>query len=594
MKRIIVIVLVIALVFGAVQGGIYLVKKTQKKEVSVYAVRDFSMTEYWEDAMSSYGTVQAEKLQPIYLSDTETVNDLYVTEGQTVQKGDPLFSYDTTLTEIQLARQQIEIQQIQVELEQLKKELQTIQTYRPGVPIKEIASVSIFAQQEAVAVASSSEKFSILAAARSLAKRTDSNSPTESSSSSEEPTDSSDEDENSPEFLGGKGTIKAPYRYKWDTNYEYSTEFIEYVMRGQKEVYAAFEVYEERNDFENNEDLSKDELAMMENSPQLASWWMMKFVKSETNTAFQMIAMGIGEASYEMVPLPKDDDEPTTEPETEEPGWEEPSWDEPAWDEPAWDEPDDPGIIYTAEEIAQMLYEKQSEIQTKDIELRTAQLQYEKMQSELNDGIVYSELDGVVQDIGDSLTCKQTGSVFMNVSAGGGYYVEAYINELDLDNIHVGDLVDINAWESGMYYQGEIVEISNYPSTNNYSYSSNSNTSTYPIKIKLEEEAEVREYESVDITFESTQNQENSDGNTFYLEIPFVRTENGESYVWVADENHQMRRQTIQVGKIVWDSYIEIKSGLTMDDYIAFPYGSSLEEGAAAVEKSMDDLYSSY
>jgi len=35
----------------------------------------------------------------------------------------------------------------------------------------------------------------------------------------------------------------------------------------------------------------------------------------------------------------------------------------------------------------------------------------------------------------------------------------------------------------------------------------------------------------------------------------------------------------VKVGKSLWGSMIEIKSGVTMDDYLAFPYGNGAVEG---------------
>ena len=49
------------------------------------------------------GNVTADNLQKIYASDTQTVTALLVQEGQTVKKGDPLFRYDTTLSDIQVS-----------------------------------------------------------------------------------------------------------------------------------------------------------------------------------------------------------------------------------------------------------------------------------------------------------------------------------------------------------------------------------------------------------------------------------------------------------------------------------------------------------
>lgn len=65
----------------------------------------------------------ADNLQKIYASDTQTVTALLVQEGQTVKKGDPLFRYDTTLSDIQVERQEIAVKQDDLNLNKAKKDL---------------------------------------------------------------------------------------------------------------------------------------------------------------------------------------------------------------------------------------------------------------------------------------------------------------------------------------------------------------------------------------------------------------------------------------------------------------------------------------
>ncbi len=53
----------------------------------------------------------------------------------------------------------------------------------------------------------------------------------------------------------------------------------------------------------------------------------------------------------------------------------------------------------------------------------------------------------------------------------------------------------------------------------------------------------------------------------------YVRTENGKSYVMARGEDGKLEQRWVQTGKVVWDSYTQIRGGLTQEDYVAFPYG---------------------
>ena len=65
----------------------------------------------------------------------------------------------------------------------------------------------------------------------------------------------------------------------------------------------------------------------------------------------------------------------------------------------------------------------------------------------------------------------------------------------------------------------------------------------------------------------------------------------GRSYVFVQGKNGRLEKRYVTVGKSLWGSYTEIRSGLSETDYIAFPYGKNVKEGAPTVEGDRNDLY---
>ena len=56
------------------------------------------------------------------------------------------------------------------------------------------------------------------------------------------------------------------------------------------------------------------------------------------------------------------------------------------------------------------------------------------------------------------------------------------------------------------------------------------------------------------------------------------------------DENGLLTKQYVKTGRILWGEQIEILAGLSQQDYVAFPYGKTVREGAAT--KQVD--YPSY
>ena len=76
-----------------------------------------------------------------------------------------------------------------------------------------------------------------------------------------------------------------------------------------------------------------------------------------------------------------------------------------------------------------------------------------------------------------------------------------------------------------------------------------------------------------------------------YLEKSFVRTEKDGSYIYVRDAEGKLEKRTVRVGKVLWGSYYEILSDLGDEDYLAFPYGKHVKEGAPTVESDISVLY---
>lgn len=90
-RRIIAAVLVLALAFGIYRG--FFAKKEGDGEQQV--VKDIVQYGSITSMVEGSGMVKAKKSESITLATAGTVGDVYVTEGQQVNEGDPLFTYDS-------------------------------------------------------------------------------------------------------------------------------------------------------------------------------------------------------------------------------------------------------------------------------------------------------------------------------------------------------------------------------------------------------------------------------------------------------------------------------------------------------------------
>ena len=125
---------VVAIVLSlAVIAGILLAPRLPKDEAAVFPVTMVGYTDYYSGSSESYGMVTTDKVQALFLSGTQTVTEILVYPGQSVKKGDVLFTYDTTLSDLAIERKDLANQQLEVELKTANAELAAIKKMKPIV-----------------------------------------------------------------------------------------------------------------------------------------------------------------------------------------------------------------------------------------------------------------------------------------------------------------------------------------------------------------------------------------------------------------------------------------------------------------------------
>ena len=84
-KKLIIILAVIVLAVAVGCGIWYYLGHNSSEPVYVYPFEYVGMTEYWGDSQESYGPVTTDKIQTVYLTDTQTVTEILVSVGDTLK-----------------------------------------------------------------------------------------------------------------------------------------------------------------------------------------------------------------------------------------------------------------------------------------------------------------------------------------------------------------------------------------------------------------------------------------------------------------------------------------------------------------------------
>ena len=547
-------------VCGAVWGGLTIARNAQRSDVKVYSVNDFCMTDYWGDTSTTSGMVTTDKIQKVFLSSSQTVNKVWVAEGDSVRKGDKLISYDSTLTQASVEQAKIDYDRQDESLTTAKNELEYLKKAKNKETLKQ-------------------ELDKLTAELDALKKKYD-----------EDPDHPYNGD--APVTEGAIKDYKKTMTVKGADGSDQTVNVLYYSWLSTSRL----------NDSKVTEILTNlATLRAVKDHPSVDTYVVLvqryedKVGGYVDNTVGLVITETYTAGDDTAVPAVPESRSVSFSVRSDLPEFEDT---ERKYDDAAikkLQQKINLANMYLEnsmeqKDLAKAIVDKAQEVKEKEVNLRLAKLSLDKKIKELGDGNVYAEFDGTVKAVRNADEAYNNSEAVIELSGGGGYYVTGTLSEMELGSVKVGDTVSISSWMTGAACEGTIVSIDDYPTTSGNSWGDgNRNVSYYPFKVFVEEDAGLQANDYVDIQYQKAGTQEQ--GSSLYLQSWFIRTDNGKSYVMARNEDGRLEQRWVQTGRDLWGSYTQIRGGLTTDDYVAFPYGRDVVEGARTVEAAADELY---
>ena len=547
-------------VCGAVWGGLTIARNAQRSDVKVYSVNDFCMTDYWGDTSTTSGMVTTDKIQKVFLSSSQTVNKVWVAEGDSVRKGDKLISYDSTLTQASVEQAKIDYDRQDESLTTAKNELEYLKKAKNKETLKQ-------------------ELDKLTAELDALKKKYD-----------EDPAHPYDGD--APVTEGAIKDYKKTMTVKGADGSDQTVNVLYYSWLSASRL----------NDSKVTEILTNLATLRADKDHPSVDTYVVLVQRYEDkvggyvdNTVGLVITETYTAGDDTAVPAVPESRSVSFSVRSDLPEFEDT---ERKYDDAAikkLQQKINLANMYLEnsmeqKDLAKAIVDKAQEVKEKEVNLRLAKLSLDKKTKELGDGNVYAEFDGTVKAVRNADEAYNNSEAVIELSGGGGYYVTGTLSEMELGSVKVGDTVSISSWMTGAACECTIVSIDDYPTTSGNSWGDgNRNVSYYPFKVFVEEDAGLQANDYVDIQYQNAGTQEQ--GNSLYLQSWFIRTDNGKSYVMARNEDGRLEQRWVQTGRDLWGSYTQIRGGLTTDDYVAFPYGRDVVEGARTVEAAADELY---
>lgn len=540
-KKIILIVLVVVLVLAAGLAGWFWYREKNAEPVYVFPFQYVGMTEYWGDNQESYGPVSTDKIQTVYISDTQEVTEISVKQGDTVKKGDLLMSFDTTLSDLALERKRLDVEKLKLQLADAQQRLKEIRSMKPmvipkpqetedenlGTALKD--NYLIFANrnndgsnQNRPVICWIKDGLSLenelLEELRLKAEEFQTINAQEAAKEQETETEEETDGETEP------AEPTEPIKVDVTKFYVVFKSTRGNMSLGQRLVWNGTVVSRSSGGF------------------------VFRFFDASAVTDHQLAAMGQEEKEQPEI---------------------------------------DFGSGYTAAQIAEMRSQQEKTIKDLEFKIKMAEADYKIALTEVSDGKVYARIDGEVVSVLTEEEARQTMQPILKVSGGGGFYIEGSVSELEKEKMQVGQEVTVNDWNTGMTHTGVIQALGDFPAAGNgWNGMGNPNASFYPFTVFVDEAADLQEGRYVSVIYSTATGE-----HGVYLQNPFLRTEQGKTYVYVQGADGKLEQRFVKTGKALWGSYMEILEGLSEEDMVAFPYGKNVKAGAPAVEGDMSDLY---
>ncbi len=287
---------------------------------------------------------------------------------------------------------------------------------------------------------------------------------------------------------------------------------------------------------------------------------------------------------------------------------------------------DSEGEVYSEADMRKEKLSAENEMRSLNTDLAEANEDLAQAQAELAGNDAVASFDGVVTSVSMSVSDQpqaedvsdagadpaSEGFVQMNsmdglpvltVSSFDGIYVNTAVSEWQYPTISEGDYIYVTDWTTDEIYPAKITQISKYASDSMTSMYSDDegNNAYYPITALIEEDGTgLSAGDSVDVSFTKPSDYEGDEEEDYdeedepiYLYKAFVVSEGNDLFVYKADEEGKLKKQKLTVSGQERETYI-VTGGITEDDYIAFPFGDNIKEGANTVQGEMDQLYEDY
>ena len=205
--------------------------------------------------------------------------------------------------------------------------------------------------------------------------------------------------------------------------------------------------------------------------------------------------------------------------------------------------------------------------------IKATQTEIDQLNKQIENSTVLSTIDGIIKEVNKDGGTDESGNQkpLVSITQTTDFRVKGSISEMGTISEGTSVIVRSRVNEDQIY-KGSVTKVETDPQSNSnnnfYGADSSESASKYPFYVSLDNNKGLMLGQHVYI---EADNGQSTKKKGIWLDASFiVSDDNGNSYVWVSEKG-KLKKRKVELGKTDEETYTtKIKSGLSVDDYIAW------------------------
>lgn len=205
--------------------------------------------------------------------------------------------------------------------------------------------------------------------------------------------------------------------------------------------------------------------------------------------------------------------------------------------------------------------------------IKATQTEIDQLNKQIENSTVLSTIDGIIKEVNKDGGTDESGNQkpLVSITQTTDFRVKGSISEMGTISEGTSVIVRSRVNEDQIY-KGTVTKVETDPQSNSnnnfYGADSSESASKYPFYVSLDNNEDLMLGQHVYI---EADNGQSTKKKGIWLDASFiVSDDNGNSYVWVSEKG-KLKKRKVELGKTDEETYTtKIKSGLSVDDYIAW------------------------